>query len=86
MIDKENDQGKEKNYDYTNADRQRLIRKRKSKAYTIVKALAQRSGLMSDPLDMSGLDEFLARFDIDGEEVDWFEAALLLAEEGDGSS
>lgn len=62
-------------YDYTKADRQRLSRERRARAYMIVKALAQRSGRMTGPLDTVGLDRYMDDFQIDGGEVDWFEAA-----------
>lgn len=62
-------------HDYTKADRQRLSRERRARAYEIVKALAQRVGRMTSPYDTAGLDRYMAEFRVSHDEIDWYEAA-----------
>lgn len=50
------------NYDYTNAERKRVLRSRKNKAYTIIKIIAKRLGYMNGPSDVEGLDRFLDEY------------------------
>lgn len=81
MSNKNQGGDKPPNYDYTGASRQKMMRQRKSRAYIIAKAIAQRLGYMSDASDMTGLDKFFDEFIVDGHEIDWFETMTELLNE-----
>lgn len=50
-------------------------RQRRARCYQFVKRLALRSGHMAHLRDMDGLDRFLDAHPVDGDNIDWFEAA-----------
>lgn len=52
--------------DETNAEKQRISRNRRARAYALVKAMAQQAGYMKHQRDGAGLDRFLDDYQPDG--------------------
>jgi len=58
-----------------NREHVRTSQQRRARCYMFVKQLALQSGHMTHLRDMDGLDKFLDAHPVDGDDIDWFEAA-----------